>query len=92
MRRLLLHLLQYQFQPSRRSRSRLDSMASARMEMEWLLDHSPGLKSSLAGLVRAQYTRAVKRASIQTDLSRKSFSAECPYTLQQILDDDFLPE
>jgi hypothetical protein len=92
MRRLLLQLLKYQFQPSLRSRSCLGSMASARTEVDWLLKQSPSLKSGLADLIQAEYTQAAKRASAETGLSRKSFPPECPYTLQQIIEDDFLPE
>ena len=92
IRRLLLHLLKYQFQPAQRSRSWLGSMTNARVEIEWLLEHSPSLKPEIGRILPAEYRRAVKEASAETGLPKESFPERCPYTFQQLMDDEFLPE
>lgn len=92
LRRLLVHLLKYQFQPARRSRSWRGSMANARVEIEWTLEHSPSLKSRAASLTEREYTRAITQAAAETGLPRQSFPTDCPYTFDQIVDRDFLPE
>jgi Domain of unknown function DUF29 len=92
IRRLLSHLLKYQFQPSERSRSWRGSIVSARVEIEWLLEHSPSLKAEIRSLTQSEYARAVRQASAETGLPKQSFPGNCPYTLQQIMDEEFLPD
>jgi len=92
VRRLLAHLLQYHYQRFHRSRSWLGSIADARAEIEWVLEHSPSLKSSVHTMLESEYRRAVGQASAETGIPKESFPAECPYTVQQIMQDEFLPE
>ncbi|MBV8732141.1 MAG: DUF29 domain-containing protein [Acidobacteriia bacterium] len=92
VRRLLAHLLKYQHQPSHRSRSWLGFIANARAEIEWVLEHSPSLKSSMHVMLESEYPRAIRQVSAETGIPRESFPPECPYTFQQIMQDDFLPE
>jgi hypothetical protein len=92
IRRLLLHLLKYQFQPERRSRSWRGTIVNARVEIEWIFEHSPSLRSRAEGVIEGEYLRAAKQAAAETGLPREGFSASCPYTFEQIVDDNFLPE
>ncbi len=90
-RRLLVHLLKWQFQPERRSRSWRVSMANARVEISDVLEESPSLKATTPDLPADVYQNAVKLTTLETGLPRKSFPDSCPYTFDQMMEDDFLP-
>jgi hypothetical protein len=47
----------------------------------------PRLESDLA----ENYARTVKRAVAETDLTADRFPPVCPYRVDQILDENFLP-
>jgi len=92
IRRLLHHLLKYQYQPGRRTRSWHLSLVNARIRIERILEENPSLKPRIHELAVGAYREAVREAIVETGLPKETFPAECPYTLQQIMDDEFLPE
>lgn len=90
---LLAHLLKYQFQETKRSRSWLSTIDEQRRQLELVFRDSPSLLKSYAPTVFADsYRYARRRASSETRLSLETFPETCPYTLTQTLDEDFLPE
>lgn len=90
---LLLHLLKHQYQPERRSKSWLLTISHQRTAIERLLEQSPSLKTLLdANTLTKVYGKTVHDTVIETDLERHLFPVECPYRLEQILDEDWLPE
>jgi hypothetical protein len=91
IRSLLMHLLKYNFQPVKRSRSWESTIANQRFEIQTLLEQSPSLKRRLSSLIGKNYKPAVRLASIETGLSPGSFPGDCPYTIEQILDHEWLP-
>jgi hypothetical protein len=91
LRNLLLHLLKYEFQRRQRSRSWLTSIENARVGIEDVLADSPSLRGAFAKQVATEYPRARKLASVETGLQMKSFPENCPYSLGQLLDSEFLP-
>ena len=92
LRRLLMHLLKWQRQPGRRSQSWRNSINSARDELRVIVQDSPSLKPVLEASLAGEYLTARKRAVDETGLSGKNFPANCPYTLDDILSEDFWPE
>ena len=88
---VLLHLLKHQYQPSRRSRSWLLTLNEQRNQIEDRIEDSPSLRRELKGYMDSRYPRVAKRASLQTRLPLSTFPAACPYTVDQLLDQDFLP-
>jgi hypothetical protein len=90
--RLLMHLLKYQHQPLRRSRSSQVSIVNSRIRISRYLRDNPSLRLRIDELMPGAYQDAVKEASVQAGLPKQDFPAECPYTFQQVMDDDFLPE
>ncbi len=90
-RRLILHLLKWQFQPQSRSMSWLESIGNARDEVIDVLEQNPSLKPLTPGLPDEVYARAVKTAVRETRFKGDPFPETCPYTFEQIMDDDFLP-
>lgn len=91
LRNLLRHLLKWAFQPGRRGKSWQRSMVNARTEIETLLSDSPSLGAHLLSSLPREYERARKMASLDTSLADEDFPETCPYTIEQILDHDFLP-
>ena len=90
---LLAHLLKHQYQPERRSKSWLLTISHQRTAIERLLEQSPSLKTLLdANTLTKVYGKAVRDTVIETDLEQHLFPVECPYRLEQILDEDWLPE
>jgi Domain of unknown function DUF29 len=88
---LLAHLLKWQFQPSHRSKSWRSIMREQRRQIQRLLQHNPSLKPYLPEAVYYGYENALDLAVRETSLDYHDFPATCPYTLEQALDDNFLP-
>jgi len=89
---LLLNLLKYQYQPKRRGKSWLLTINHQRTAIERLLEQSPSLLRLLDDdSLTKVYVKAVRDAVIETDLERHLFPIVCPYRLEQVLDEDWLP-
>lgn len=90
-RLLLSHLLKWQFQPERRSTSWEVTILRERANIERREKRSPSLKADAAAIVFDVYRLAVREAAVETELSRAAFPAECPWSLDQLRNLDFLP-
>ena len=90
-RNLLLHLLKYEFQSKKRGSSWKASINSARAEIEEILTESPSLRQEFAAQINRQYPRARQQASAETALLPERFPQSCPYSPEQLLDDEYLP-
>lgn len=90
--RLLLHLLKWQYQPERRSESWLDSITDARTQIELVIADSPSLKNYPLEQLEDSYKRARRQAAGQTNRDLSAFPIDCPYSLESVLDEDWLPE
>ncbi|MBD2386797.1 DUF29 domain-containing protein [Cylindrospermum sp. FACHB-282] len=90
--RLLLHLLKWQYQPQRRSDSWLDSITDARTQIELTIKDSPSLKKYPTEQLEESYERARRQATKQTGLLISVFPENCPYSLDLVLNEDWLPE
>lgn len=82
---LIAHLLKWQFQPAKRSRSWHNTILTQREEIEALLEDSPSLRSELLTLVPAAFTRARRLAEDETGIEHLLFDETCPFTLEEIL-------
>ena len=90
---LIMHLLKYQYQPARRSKSWLLTIIHQRTALERLLQQSPSLKTLLnQENLQAVYRKAVKEAIIETDLESHWFPLDCPYHFEQLLNEEYFPE
>ena len=90
---ILTHLLKWKYQPIMRSNSWLGSINENRYRLGRLFKQSPSLtnEESLQNEVLEAYPHAVKKASIETGLNKSTFPLICEWTIEQILDEDFLP-
>ena len=90
--RLLIHLLKWEYQPQRRSDSGLDSITDSRLQIELAIKDSPSLRNYPLQELAQAYQRARWIASKQTHLPLSTFPETCPYALDNILAEDWLPE
>ena len=88
---LLMHLLKWQFQANKRSKSWENTIDEQRQQIHLVLVDSPSLKHILTEKLHDAYRLAIKAAIKETDLPKKVFPTGCPYSLEQALDDDFYP-
>jgi signal transduction histidine kinase len=88
---LVMHLLKWQYQPVFRSTSWSSTIREQRQQIDELLEESPSLRSMIADLSRV-YRRARTKAAGETGFLESAFPSSCPYTPEQILSEDFLPE
>ncbi len=88
---LIMHLLKWQYQSGLRSRSWKLTIVEQRREIQELLEDSPSLKSKLYEKFALAYSKAILKTEKETNLPRKTFPQNCPYTLEQTLDEQFYP-
>jgi hypothetical protein len=84
---LLTHLLKWDYQPRRRSRSWEITILTQRHDLQELLD-SQTLMNHAREILAKSYAKAVQRAAAETRLKEDTFPGECPYTLDQVLSTD----
>jgi len=90
IRLILHHLLKWQFQPERRCRSWVKTIQRERINVQSYLDDTPSLKrvQTQDGLDRI-YRIARKDAALETDLPLHQLPETCPYTWNQVFDEEF---
>jgi len=96
---LIAHLLKWQFQLNQLNERWSDfkgsswraSIIEQRYRLKDQLESIPSLKRSLEEAITKAYPKAVSLAVKETGLSPKIFPKECPYLIEQLLDDDFYP-
>ncbi len=89
---LMLHLLKWQFQPKRKGSSWEVSIAKQRVGLRKVLRDNPSLKYQLEQRIIDCYPDAKSYAAIETKLSKSHFPEECPYSLEQLFNENFLPD
>jgi len=89
---VFLHLLKWQYQPSKRSRSWESSIFEHRTRIHKAFKNSPSLRKFFTSVFSECYQYGKKKASIETGLSLAAFPAESPFTMEEVLDENFLPD
>ena len=87
------HLLKWRYQPERRrsGRSWRSTIVEQRGRIDGVLEHSPSLQPQLPSMLEKEYSRILRRTEIETALPPDVLPSVCPWTLEQILDDEFWP-
>ena len=88
---LLGHLLKWQYQPSYRSHSWQATIREQRRKILRLLAANPSLQPFLPEALQLGYEDGVDLAIAETNLPDETFPTTCLYTLEQVLDAEFLP-
>jgi hypothetical protein len=84
---LLTHLLKWDYQPRKRSRSWEATIIVQKQDLEELLE-SQTLKNHSLEILPKAYAKAIRRASAETGLNKNRFPAQCPYSVDQLLSSD----
>ncbi|MFZ1640000.1 MAG: DUF29 domain-containing protein [Candidatus Contendobacter sp.] len=88
---LLMHLLKWQYQIPKRTRSWHNTIMTQRIDLMELLEDSPSLKLPLLEKLQGAYEKAKIKAEDETGIDQQQFPEQCPYTLEQILSSNFFP-
>jgi hypothetical protein len=87
---ILLHMLNWDHQPKRRSRSWITSIRSHRAAADDVLEDNQDLKSRRDVALARAYRRARIQAGGETRLGEDAFPSECPYSLEEIMTREFV--
>jgi hypothetical protein len=96
---LIAHLLKWQFQYQQLSErwqefkgdSWRTTIIEQRTRIAKRLRKSPGLKTKLPEILLEAYEDALELAIKETKLPTTTFPSECPYSVEQLFNDDFYP-
>ena len=88
---LIFHLLKYEYQKHLRSRSWKASIDEPRVQIAFVMKDNPSLKSQINEKVAEAYKSSLFLMDKETDIPRQALPATCPYTLEQLQDDEFYP-
>ena len=89
---LLLHLAKWRFHPDLRGRSWRLSIEGQRLDIADLIGDNPSLKPYLSQSLGSVWRRALLEAQKETGLEASAFPAACPWSVDEVLDDDFWPQ
>jgi hypothetical protein len=89
---LLAHLLKWQLQPEMRSTSWAGTIREQRRKIGDLLDESPSLRPAVPEIVPLAYAETREDAAEETGLPQSTFHDTCPFTAEETLSREFLPE
>lgn len=92
---LLAHLLKWNMQRDLRAlhfNSWRATIREQRRMVARLLAENPSFKQSLPEVFRDSYEGAVNKAVVETNLPESAFPIECPFTLEQTLNDGYWPD
>jgi Domain of unknown function DUF29 len=89
---LIMHLLKWQFQPNPEFMcSWRATIREQRSQGHFVLKDSPSLVRLARREIPEVYPRARREAIEETGLPAGTFPETCPFTAEQILDEDFFP-
>ncbi len=89
---LLGHLLKWHYQSEQRSNSWRSTIREQRRRIRQHLEENPSLQPYLPEALQRGYEDGIDLAIQDTNLPEAVFPAACPYSLEQTLGAEFLPE
>lgn len=91
-RLVISHLLKWQYQRQLRSSSWEITIARERDHIARREEKNRALRAGAKQIVEAVYRSAVREAAIETGLERNVFPFDCPYTVDQLRDLEYMPD
>ena len=91
LKQVLIHLLKWQYQPQRRTKSWIDSITEHRRRLYQALERSPRLFEALRARFEWEYTKARRKAAQETGIQLSTFPRRPPFNLDQTLAFEWLP-
>jgi hypothetical protein len=94
LRILVVHLLKWRYQPERRigGHSWENTINTQRNDIDDLRHDSPSLRPQVQERLTQQYGKVRRLALRETRLAESAVPESCPWTVEQVLDDDFWPD
>jgi hypothetical protein len=92
LKNLIAELLKWRCEPGASCGNWRASILSQRFEIENILKDSPSLRQFATDRSGEAYSDARERVIEELGLLQPDFPAACPFTAEQILSEDFLPE
>ena len=89
---LIFHLLKWQYQPQFRSRSWSASVDEQRLKLAQLFDENPGLKGRASDFIPKGYKQSLALMRKETPLERKDLPPQCPYSIEELVDEEYYPK
>jgi hypothetical protein len=86
---LLGHLIKWDLQPRLRGKSWRLTIKEQRIQIKKLIRKNPSLKSYLSEAIADGFELALVLAEKETHLKSKDLPKECPYSVEQIFDENF---
>ncbi len=84
---LIAHLLKWQFQPDKQN----SRIIEERILLKRLIKDLPSLKNHIAETIIEVYSDVLDLISRETKLSPSTFPLSCPYSIEQLLNENFYP-
>ena len=84
--RIIAHMLKTKYQPNKFSNSWRNSIRDGRRIVNIILRNSPSLKQLTNDYIEDCYSSSVDWASDETEIPKKAFPKECPWSCKEILD------
>ena len=91
LRNLLMHLLKWHFQPDKQCNSWKYTIRNARQEIDDVVQENPSLCALPSKALARSYVKARQLAIDETGLAAAMFPVDCPYVIEQVLSEDWLP-
>ena len=92
LEKLLAHLLKWKYQDSRRGKSWLLTIKEQRKKFVNCLNENPSLKNKKEERLVIVYEYAKLSAAKETGITEDIFPDTCPWTFEQIMDNEFFPD
>jgi hypothetical protein len=89
---LLMHLLKYKYQPQKITNSWKFTIREHRNRIKKAFKYSPSLKRLFENVFEESYQQARKFTADETGLSIETFPQQCCFSLEEILDENYLPK
>ena len=91
LERLIEHLLKRRYQPERRGSSWQRTILQQRKSITRLLKENPSLRPVFVELIQEAYDAAAQFAALAIAAPASTFPVACPFSVDQLLDETFLP-
>ncbi len=63
-----------------------------RTDISFIFEDNPSLRHELDAIIEKAFKRAMIKFRNETGISQKHLPLNCPYSFEQIMDDEFWPE
>ena len=89
---LIAHLLKWEYQSTIRSRSWEATIEEQRNKIKRLIRKNPSLKPKIFEAINEGFLDSKTIIKKDTPLDLKVLPSSCPYTFEQLMDDEFYPK